>query len=229
MLNSVGFEVKEGKTVDCREILLELYKEQDKSQLISRRIDIYNSIYSNDDFRLNQILNKENIYKLREKSRGVKIFDPARVFRRMGSQRSFNGEQTNWTRRKSKTLDPETLHFLVNNLRGRNRRMMNVVPQEKGFEFGVFRRVFFLINYLNGNENIQDENDFMKIFMDFYFQLIGSFKKFRVKFKRRGVICRSCARKSKRRIRICRKLKTKWTSEVRFCVFMGKPCPRKKR
>lgn len=161
----------------CGDVLLELYKEQDKSQLMSRRIDIHNSIYSNDEFTINRMLNKENIQRLRDKTRAL---DPVRGYLRMGSQRSLNGGQPHWLRRKSKTLDSDALMFLFQNRRKRNRRLMPPAPAEPAFEFGSFRGVFFLMNYLNGNESIHDENDFGKVFMDFYFQLIGSFKKFRV-------------------------------------------------
>lgn len=177
----MGFKIKKSKTLCFSNILYELYQEQDNSFLINNKIDIYKSIYANDEFNLNKMLSKDNIQRFRTKAKiRSRNLDTVKNLSRLGTQKSQKLGQLRFNRRISKTLDSKAIEFLLKNYNPRAPRRVSVDRKSKAIDLHLLKKTFFLLNYLTGNNEIFDENDFTKLFMDFFFQLINNFKKFKV-------------------------------------------------
>lgn len=127
------------------------------------------------------MLSKDNIQRFRTKAKiRSRNLDTVKNLSRLGTQKSQKLGQLRFNRRISKTLDSKAIEFLLKNYNPRAPRRVSVDRKSKAIDLHLLKKTFFLLNYLTGNNEIFDENDFTKLFMDFFFQLINNFKKFKV-------------------------------------------------
>lgn len=193
MLRGIKLCVKNEKFITFEATLHEVYETLDNSAAIKNRIPIENSIYVFDDFDSNrQVKEAEARMRTKKKSREA-------IRGRFHVSRMVNfGSPGNLLsiRRRSRTLDLSSM------LSKKYRPPSPAQATERSVGKNKLSNVFFLVNFLQIENDFEDQNDFTKFYIDFYFQVRKDFSEFTVGFDRRPTCTGSS--KSARRSSACR-------------------------
>lgn len=171
VLAQIKLRVKSEKLVAFEATLAEVYEPLDNSAALKKRISIEKSIYAFEKFEKNRkvkvaearVVTKK---KSREFQRGKFCFSRVVSF---AAPRDLLS-----SRRRSRTLDLSGILFRKSRAPSPAESSKRVARKNK------LANVFFLVNFLQIEEDFQDQTDFLKFFIDFYFQVKRDFTEFSV-------------------------------------------------